>query len=714
MKQVITKPRLSLTLIIIIMGLLSVLSSILGNLSLGMNRVPALAMLVISLQYPWIIFLGTTIVLIVFILLQYRKTKLTKRKGMQRRQLIETVKAFWIKGVLEPSLHGSLFIMPALSVELKRKRITKRTNQMIKSVTSAAQAYENAGGKLLILGSHGVGKTTLLLELARELLDRASLENNYPIPVVFNLSHWAKKRKTIDLWLVEELRDQYLIPQYLGKKWVYTYQLLPLLDNLDEVPENYRKTCIEYINLYIEASIDKKNVVVCCESDAYLAQNERLHLLGTVTLKPFAPQQIDDYLSGLREPVADLHVAIHKDLDLLQLAALPQNLTMLSHSNQEGLAFEPPLTSSLITQQQITTAYIESMIQSQTAKSYSFQQTIRYLVWLSKHNRTSFCLEDTESNWFLGRSSRLLYNLISLLLTCLIGGLIFALISGLSGLFDGGLPVALSDGLIGGLIGVIEGLFLFSLSRSVAFNLIESVTQLEPGIWRNLIFGLAGGLIVGLAAGIIGWLLYWQANGPMVGLVGGLILGLVSGLVGGMIGGFTVLLGTVLSGEMLQEYAPAKPFQGLWAYALNSVLIGFFGFLLTLLLGSLLLALTCALLVGLIGLISSGLSGLFIWSESTFSTVFVGLLIIIKSLGGEMAVFMILISGGNKYIRLLVLRLLLSSSGYIPWNYIRFLDYLVDCNLLRKVGKEYIFAHRPLLDYFASFDLQSIADDSSV
>jgi hypothetical protein len=59
-------------------------------------------------------------------------------------------------------------------------------------------------------------------------------------------------------------------------------------------------------------------------------------------------------------------------------------------------------------------------------------------------------------------------------------------------------------------------------------------------------------------------------------------------------------------------------------------------------------------------------------------------------------------------IRHVLLRRVLYSAGYIPWNYARFLDYAAEIGLLRKVGGGYIFAHRYLLDYFAALE----ADDS--
>ncbi|NER19780.1 MAG: NACHT domain-containing protein [Symploca sp. SIO1C2] len=46
-------------------------------------------------------------------------------------------------------------------------------------------------------------------------------------------------------------------------------------------------------------------------------------------------------------------------------------------------------------------------------------------------------------------------------------------------------------------------------------------------------------------------------------------------------------------------------------------------------------------------------------------------------------------------------RLMLYRNGYIPWNYLRFLDYAAERILLKNVGNSYLFIHRLLLEHFA-------------
>ena len=74
--------------------------------------------------------------------------------------------------------------------------------------TKISDVFDKADSKLLILGNRGTGKTTLLLELTRDLLKRAENEERYPFPVVLLLSSWATKQLSLEEWIVEELQSE--------------------------------------------------------------------------------------------------------------------------------------------------------------------------------------------------------------------------------------------------------------------------------------------------------------------------------------------------------------------------------------------------------------------------------------------------------------------------------------------------------------------------
>ena len=100
--------------------------------------------------------------------------------------------------------------------------------------------FDKLNQKLLILGAPGTGKTTLLLELTKDLLTRAEHDLNHPLPVVFNLSSWATKQSSLAAWLADELYKSYRVPRKHAQTWIDNDLVVPLLDGLDEVASAHR------------------------------------------------------------------------------------------------------------------------------------------------------------------------------------------------------------------------------------------------------------------------------------------------------------------------------------------------------------------------------------------------------------------------------------------------------------------------------------------
>ena len=119
--------------------------------------------------------------------------------------------------------------------------------------TPIEQVFDEASGQLLILGEPGTGKSTKLVELARALIDRAQNDPSHPIPVILNLSTWAKKRAALDEWMRDELVRLYGVSPERAQQWAGNDELLPLLDGLDEVARAERAACVTAINTYRQA-----------------------------------------------------------------------------------------------------------------------------------------------------------------------------------------------------------------------------------------------------------------------------------------------------------------------------------------------------------------------------------------------------------------------------------------------------------------------------
>ena len=129
-----------------------------------------------------------------------------------RHVMIQRVKLLWLKGVLEESLHGA---------ELIDLNMATRPNAVANSYAPGWQqgdefdtplpigtkiwdVYDEAGGGLLIMGAPGAGKTTTLLQLVTDLVQRADLDEAESVPVVLSLATWQGDKSLAD-WMADEL-----------------------------------------------------------------------------------------------------------------------------------------------------------------------------------------------------------------------------------------------------------------------------------------------------------------------------------------------------------------------------------------------------------------------------------------------------------------------------------------------------------------------------
>ena len=205
-------------------------------------------------------------------------------------------------------------------------------------------------GALLILGEPGSGKTTTLLELARDLIARAEKDSTLPVPVVFNLSSWAEKRQThapiwqmlaskqqpqaetpqtIAEWLVDELKAKYGVPSKMGRQWIENNDLILLLDGLDEVKSEHRKACADAINKF-RPEHGLTGIVVCSRTREYEELASQLKLNSAVLIQPLTHEQIDRYIAAGGPQLAALGSAMQTDVVLQELAEVPLMLSVMS------------------------------------------------------------------------------------------------------------------------------------------------------------------------------------------------------------------------------------------------------------------------------------------------------------------------------------------------------------------------------------------------
>lgn len=208
-----------------------------------------------------------------------------------RRKLIEQVRLNWVEGLLDQSLYkmGRIELVLTDQSELVEQpvrniaRIPDKFPHVIPPNISIIQIFDEKAGALLILGGPGTGKTTLMLELARDLLLRADHDESCPLPVVFNLSSWGVRQPSLSEWILAELDEGCNVPEKICRKWLECDQILPLLDGLDEVPLTHRGGCVAAINRF-RREHGLVSIAVSSRISDYRAIGTKLRLQAAVEL----------------------------------------------------------------------------------------------------------------------------------------------------------------------------------------------------------------------------------------------------------------------------------------------------------------------------------------------------------------------------------------------------------------------------------------------
>jgi DNA polymerase III delta prime subunit len=626
--------------------------------------------------------------------------------------LLKNVETTWIKGVLEKSVHEAALL--ELGMETREEAVDNPWRMVLEGPDHSPETlprgrtikdiFDEANHFLLILGEPGSGKTTTLLQLARDLIAEVDQAFTQPVPVILNLSTWTDRQLPLGEWLVAELNSRYRLPKKDGRSWLEDRRILPLLDGLDEVKAENRAACVEKINQLV-SDYGLQGLVVCSRIKDYTDLNVRLAFYRAIYLQPLTPEQVDEYLDRAGEKLASLRATLQADEALRSMAQSPLILNIMSLAYQNTSAedlSDPALATDKARRQHLFNTYIARMFSRKAGgRQYADEQTKQRLSWLARnmqqHNQEVFLIEALQPSWLSARGWQWLYVLTSRLI---FGLAYWLLIVGIGGPITIWLIVGLSLGLIDALRLELLRKQMGTEEPKISWWSVANVIAVGLIIWP--LFGLSAGLlfapIIGLIFGIRGSrqnlereiqtveALHWSTSkaltGGLIGALGGLLFGRLFELVDGL-------------------------FSGAWPVGLSHGVQ------------------TSGLLFGLTGVILSGLDHEIIETKSfpnqgiqlsirnaIFGALIVGplfglsaVLLDIQPMGlfGRISGLLgTLWYGGLDVIQHYTLRLILLIQGHTPANYARFLDYAVGRIFLQKVGGGYRFIHRLLLEHFAN------------
>jgi hypothetical protein len=621
----------------------------------------------------------------------------TAHDRTNRQRMLAAVRDFWVKGVLEQSLYQEVLIALGLhtdpqaihsqTIHYKGLRLSRDAAQepyALPPGTTIAQAFDDAHQRLLILGAPGGGKTTLLLDLARTLINRAEQDETHPIPVVFNLSSWAQQRQPLEQWLVQELREQNGAGKHLAQAWVQQRAILPLLDGLDEVAAPHRAACVAAINTYC-AEQSPEGLVVCSRLAEFRQVGTPLALDAAVVLQPLDDAQMAAFFERGGAALAGVRAALEADAELKAMARVPLmlHIVALAYVDEGGHATTDAIPQAGDTRTHLFDRYVQRMFQRRGRshdQPYPPDKTVRWLSWLAgrlqQHNQTVFQLEQMQPTWLETRRQWWVYAIFNGLMGWLIGNLFIGILLIIpTGILFGGvgiLAALVATCMLGGFVGIY-----FAMITSINKE-IRAVERIQWS-WSHavshfkilLLFCLIIGIVAGSAV---------QLFSPE----GGVTLSIATGLAFAL---FFLGIIVLSQGAQHKEVSIKKhPYEGLVRSLSNAYRAGVVGMVISLPLAALLV----------IGGLRPNLFGETIFGgtiDLLYGAVFGGMLF------GGVSGFTY---GGYIIVQLPALLATLALYGYLPLRLVPFLDYAAERIFLRKVGGSYIFVHRMLLEYFAA------------
>jgi hypothetical protein len=469
----------------------------------------------------------------------------------------------------------------------------------------------------------------------------------------------------------------------VGADWLEAGELLLLLDGLDEVRAEHRQECVRAINAYRQRQ-GFVPLAVCSRSADYVLLTGKLKLGGAVVIQPLTREQVDTCLANQGPRLAAARTLVTHDPVLGELAQTPLILSLIVQTfDNETIEQNPTRASTETWRQRLFSSYVRQMLGRRGARApYGEQETIRWLVFLARkmqeHNVSVFALENLQKTWLASRRQIILY-----------------------------------EGMVAGMAGVL-----------VCFMLSLINLNLMAPSWLKVLFTLASGLffflnywlygvnrpIVSLEA--IGWSWSSFQDGLKVNMIlacssasiFGAALAISTGNSASGLAQFLWMVTTLLLFKGMMDARDVKkmitpgttPNYGIHQSAkiitINHIFI------------SLLFACVGAVLVPLLWRALGVFPLIYLfhwlapWLGNSLAMIFAS-----GALWGCLGLFYgWIIADPLVILGHLSLRILLARSNLLPLNLVRFLDFCDERLILRRIGGNYAFFHRLLLDYFAA------------
>lgn len=223
-----------------------------------------------------------------------------------------------------------------MDVSFWTKELTSEDDSPSAEYITFGPALERYGGRVLLLGQPGAGKTITLLATARDAATQRLATTSAPLPLYAPIPTWnADQTQPLVNWLCGLY--SHLNPSALARELKQGTVLL-FLDGLDELaaerpldPRHPEKGSydprLRFLDL-LGTLPSHHQIIVTSRTEEYEALGAHIPLNGAVALQPLNDEQIIKYLAG--QPI--LQEMILRDAELHAIARTPLLLSLLVYA----------------------------------------------------------------------------------------------------------------------------------------------------------------------------------------------------------------------------------------------------------------------------------------------------------------------------------------------------------------------------------------------